>query len=131
MGFFDLFAGKKEYGVLTTSNGSYEGEIVKGKPHGKGSFSFHDGSSYKGDFVKGAFTGKGIMIYTVPTSGYKYEGDFVAGNRHGKGTYTFPSGNCYVGDFVDNDIHGYGTMHGPDGAILQKGRWVHYRFVGN
>ena len=105
--------------------------MVNGKPHGKGVFCFHDGGRYEGDFVRGGFSGKGIMTYTFPTAGYRYEGDFVNGKRHGKGVYTFPSGKRYEGEFVDNDIHGYGTMYAEDGSVEQKGRWNHYRFVGN
>lgn len=125
------FGGKKSYGSLSTNKGTYEGELVNNKPHGKGVFRFNDGGMYKGDFVRGEFTGKGVMTYTFPTRGYRYEGDFVHGQRHGKGVYTFPSGKRYQGEFVDNDIHGYGTMYDEDGSVAQKGRWHHYTFVGN
>ncbi len=125
--------GKKHaetYGILETTKGIYEGDLVNGEPHGQGVFSFNDGGRYEGSFVKGAFTGKGKMTYTFPTSGYRYEGDFVNGNRHGKGVYTFPSGIRYEGNFADNDIHGYGTKYAPDGSVIQKGRWNHHKFVG-
>ncbi len=121
----------KSYGTLGTTEGTYEGDLVNGKPHGKGVLSFNDGGRYEGSFVKGMITGKGIMIYTVPSSGYRYEGDFVNGNRHGRGVYAFPSGNRYEGEFAVNEIHGYGTMYSPDGSVSQKGRWAHYRFIGN
>ncbi len=32
------------YETLETTEGVYEGDIVNGKPHGKGVFSFHEGS---------------------------------------------------------------------------------------
>ncbi len=131
MGLFKgLFTRQKIYGTLTTTTGAYEGDLVDGKPHGRGVFLFNDGGRYEGDFVKGIFAGKGVMDYTVPTPGYRYEGDFVNGNRHGKGAYTFPSGNRYEGDFFNNEIHGYGTLYGPDGSVIQKGQWSRYQFVG-
>jgi len=132
MGLFDCFFGKKEvvYGNITTTNGRYEGDLVNGRPHGKGTFFFNDGGRYKGEFVKGVMQGKGIMEYTFPSTGYHYEGDIVSGNRHGKGTYTFPSGNYYVGAFTDNEIHGAGTLYDAAGKVIQTGRWEHYRFIG-
>lgn len=131
MGLFrSLFSKQKTYGTITTTNGMYEGELVNGRPHGRGVFLFNDGGRYEGDFVKGIISGKGAMDYTIPSSGYHYEGDFVNGNRHGKGVYTFPSGNRYEGDFFNNEIHGNGVLYGPDGSVIQKGRWLHYQFAG-
>lgn len=130
MGFFDsIFRSAKSYGSLETSEGTYEGDLVNDKPHGKGVFSFNDGGRYEGDFVKGAFSGKGVMTYTFPTDGYRYEGEFANGKRQGKGVYIFPSGKRYEGDFADNDIHGSGTMYAEDGSVAQQGRWHHHNFV--
>jgi hypothetical protein len=122
---------ERHTGSITTIEGLYEGELINSKPNGKGVFKFNDGGRYEGDFVDGKFTGKGVMLYTFPSSGYRYEGDFVDGNRHGKGVYTFPSGKKYIGDFVDNDIHGFGEMFDENGKLIEKGRWNHFKYVGN
>jgi len=68
-----------ETGKLTLQGGGvYEGELVNGKPHGKGKF-----------------TGP---LFDV------YEGDFVDGKWNGKGKYTFPGTFVYEGDFTDGKI---------------------------
>jgi len=54
---------------LTFKNGSvYEGEILDGKPHGKGKC-----------IIKPVYENEGDD---------EYEGDFVNGKLHGKGKYT-------------------------------------------
>ena len=55
---------------------TYEGDVKKGKAHGKGIFTFSDGSTYVGQVKKNKIHGKGI--YT-DLAGKTYEGTFKYG----------------------------------------------------
>ena len=60
MGLFDsIFRSTKSYGNLSTTEGTYEGDLVNDKPHGKGVFSFNDGGRYERflPFLKGGQEG--------------------------------------------------------------------------
>jgi len=72
---------------LTYPNGNvFEGDVVDGKPHGKGKYIFaHDDFAgayndvYDGDFVKGEFSGYGKMTYTngKTQEGYWRSGEYL------------------------------------------------------
>lgn len=49
----------------TRDGGQYKGEMVSGKPNGKGNTVFANGDTYEGEYVKGRREGYGI--YTFPT----------------------------------------------------------------
>ena len=55
-----------------------KGELLLGKPHGKGTKTFENGD--------------------------KYEGDMADGKRHGKGTYTWADGRKYEGDMSSQGL---------------------------
>ena len=38
---------------VTKDGGQYKGEMVAGKPHGKGSVVYNNGDTYEGEYVKG------------------------------------------------------------------------------
>ncbi len=59
---------------------SYVGEWVKGKPGGKGVYTWENGARYEGEFKNGKVDGKGL--YTSP-KGVRYEGGFVDGKLKG------------------------------------------------
>jgi hypothetical protein len=85
-------------GKLPFLDGCYEGDIVNGKPHGKGVYyDPQEETYYNGDFVDGKMTGKGR--YAAVTCQYVYEGDFVDGEFHGKGTLG-DEYSVYEGDLV-------------------------------
>ena len=42
---------------------SYKGDMVEDFFHGKGTYTFEDGTKYEGEFYKGHFHGKGKIIY--------------------------------------------------------------------
>ena len=117
---------------LTFEDGSiYAGEIVDGKPHGKGKYIQSDGLVYEGDFYAGKKTGKGKMICY---NGAVYEGDFVDGNFNGRGIYTFENGTVYEGDFVNDNFNGRGKRTSAGGSVYEgdfvdgkmhgKGKWT-------
>ncbi len=41
----------------------YSGELLNGRPHGKGTYTFVNGNIYEGDFINGQFHGDGKMIF--------------------------------------------------------------------
>ena len=59
-----------------------------------GSCTTHDGGQYKGEMVSGRPNGKGSTIYK---NGDIYEGQYVKGKRQGFGVYTFSDGEKYEG----------------------------------
>ncbi len=102
-------------------NGSYEGEMKNGKPHGKGINTDSKGNRYEGDFVDGKPHGKGI---NTNSKGNRYEGDFVDGKPHGKGIHTDSKGNRYEGDFVDGKPHGKGIHTSADGGKIMTPAYI-------
>ena len=61
---------------LKFDSSTYEGEVIKGKAHGVGIFTFSDGSTYEGKVSKNRI--HGIGIYT-DSQGKVYEGKFRYG----------------------------------------------------
>ena len=83
---------------LTLLGGTiYEGEVVNGKPHGKGKKTEPSGIGVveEGDWESDELHGKGKLSYK---DGTVYEGDFVHGRPNGKGTITYADGRIYEGD---------------------------------
>jgi len=69
----------------------YSGELLNGRPHGKGTYTFANGNIYEGDFMNGQFQGDGKMIFP----GY---GKFVAKYENGRaigGHFYFEDGLEY------------------------------------
>ena len=64
---FPLFlsAQKVYLGSCTTSDGGqYKGEMVGGKPNGKGSAVYTNGDTYEGEYVKGKRNGYGVYSFS-------------------------------------------------------------------
>jgi hypothetical protein len=99
------------YGMLQWfENGNpterFEGEMQRGKPHGRGVYSWPDGSRYEGDFQNGYRTGRGVQVWP---DGARYEGEYREGNFSGNGVYTWPDGSRYQGQFRNSNLHGQGV----------------------
>ena len=83
--------------------GAYEGdcdertELAKGKGEAKGA------DKYVGDFAKGRPDGKGVYTWQ---SGAHLEGNFKEGKAHGPGTYVSAKGARYEGQFVNGKLDG-------------------------
>ena len=73
-----------------------------------GSYEYPDGAIYQGELVKGKPHGKGITRFK---NGDYHEGYYVKGKRQGKGTYQFSDGEKYVGDWFQDQQHGYGVFY--------------------
>ena len=55
----------------------YEGDYVEGVEHGRGTFTFADGSTYEGDYVTGEMHGRGK--YTVASGDVYHDGHWENG----------------------------------------------------
>ena len=60
-----------------------------------GSYEFSDGAVYQGELIKGKPSGKGVTHFK---NGDRHEGQYLKGMRHGHGVYVFSDGEKYVGD---------------------------------
>ena len=87
--------------------GSYFGEFLNNKMHGKGIlFDMNGNIIYEGDFVNDYFEGNGKYVYD---DGEYYIGQFLKGKKNGKGVLYYADGNIkYKGDFVNNKLEGKG-----------------------
>ena len=66
--------------IFTGANGgSYDGDWVEGKKHGRGVRTYWDGDSYDGDWVEGKQHGRGV--YTYALTGRSYDQDWVEGKQ--------------------------------------------------
>ena len=140
-------APKAKFERVEYDNGSYEGEIVDGLRHGKGKYTWSNGSEYEGDWVKGKRCGFGVYksysknekdgsTYTS----YTYEGEWKDSKQHGhgvaKGYKAFPVfGHVYMnwsyeGPWVDDKKHGRGVYREWDGNAnyehwkVYEGEWI-------
>lgn len=91
---------------------TYEGELVNGKPNGKGKII---AKTYicEGDFRNGALNGRGFCSYK---NGDRYEGEFRDNKFSGRGKIKYAGGNRYEGEFRDDNLNGEGVL------IHQNGR---------
>lgn len=123
----------------------YLGEVVQGKPHGKGkSFGLDGTVLYDGDWRFGVSHGKGTSYYSDGQIRYTgdwkndkadgfgvehladgtklYSGEWSDGAANGKGQLFFADGSVeYDGYWQDDFFHGEGTWYNTDGTIHLKG----------
>ena len=67
-----------------------------------GTYTFKNGDIYNGQLVGGRPNGKGK---TQMANGDTYEGGYLKGKRYGQGTYTFTDGEKYVGEWLEDHQH--------------------------
>ena len=65
----------------------YEGEMINGVAHGKGTFFFPGGEKYYGNFENGVIEGNGIFYWE---DGSRWEGTFSNNKLHGDGVFYNP-----------------------------------------
>ena len=105
---------RKEY-----SNGSYEGEMKDGEPHGFGTYRWNDGDVYTGEYVNGVRHGKGKFVFA---SGNYYDGEWANEKYHGHGIYHWSDGDEFEGEWKNGKRHGEGKWTYADGRYY-TGVW--------
>ena len=55
--------------ATTKDGGEYQGDMVMGKPNGKGKAVYKNGNLYEGEYVKGKRQGFGIFTFFINESG--------------------------------------------------------------
>ena len=112
----DMLNGRPEgRGRLETAAGSiYDGEWSDGQMHGKGRLRFENGDEYIGAFQHGKMQGQGVHI---SANGEVYEGAFQDGRRHGLGTVTTANGSKHEFQWLrGNEV---ASKHAP--VLVQLG----------
>ena len=87
--------------------------------HGKGKFTYKDGSTYEGEWEDDKRDDKhGHYIWKEEHGYSEYKGEFKDDKRHGHGTYTWldQPGYTYKGDWKDGMRHGKGHQKYPNGS---------------
>ena len=102
--------------VGCATKGNYVGELKDGKPHGKGTYIWKNGTKYEGEWKDGERYGQGRFTFT---DGSKYVGEFKDGKKHGQGTYTYPDGRKYEGEWKDGKTW-TGIFYDKNGNISFK-----------
>ena len=50
--------------VTTRDGGQYKGELLHGRPEGKGKATYKNGDYYEGEYVKGKRQGEGTYVFS-------------------------------------------------------------------
>lgn len=101
----------------------YEGEILNGKRHGRGKYTWANGDTYEGEWKDGKRCGRGKLVeYGKSPSGetymkYSYDGEWLDSKEHGHGI-------CVEGDFGWEKMDK--VFEGEWGNGKRQGRFVWY-----
>lgn len=100
-----LADGYGEVDASGKSGGSYRGNFLAGKKHGKGIKIMPNGDRYEGDFRDDYRDGHGVYVWGEKTkwAGDRYEGGYRLDKRQGWGVYSWSGGDRYEGEW-DNDM---------------------------
>ena len=113
------------YGTKIYNSCTYEGDLVKGIPNGRGVYIWDNGNRYEGEVVNGQRHGYGVLSWA---DGSCYEGEFVEDRRTGYGVLTWASGTRYEGEFLNDQLHGRGTVYNADGSQY-SGQWIDGQYI--
>ena len=106
--------------VQTYSTGDiYEGEMLRGKRHGRGLYTWTTGNSFQGQWQAGRRLGRGVFKWF---SGDVYEGEWRDDKQNGVGVLRFIDGSSYNGEWRDDIMHGVGRFTYVDGSYYE-GEW--------
>lgn len=138
-------AGAKIERVEYDGGDVYEGEMADGYRHGKGKYTWADGSEYEGDWVKGKKCGFGVYrSYSKNEKdgstylSYIYEGEWKDGKKHGQGIakkykiyHLFGTPFMtwsHEGGYANGNMHGHGIYKEwnvpNDTGRVHEGEWV-------
>lgn len=111
--------------AITYDEGTYEGMVFNNRPHGKGTFTYLDGTVISGVWVDGVMEGKVSINFS---SGAYYKGGCSKGKLNGYGSITYPDGRKMSGNIVNGSLEGqwlYAYANGQKKKVLfQKGKKV-------
>lgn len=93
----------------------YEGDFVHGKKEGYGTLTMADGGTYEGEFKGDEIMGQGIRTWP---DGSTHSGEFVLGERTGHGVHISAEGDKFEGTFFENSREGDGVIHYVNGDVL-------------
>ncbi|KAJ3425739.1 radial spoke head 1 [Anaeramoeba flamelloides] len=135
---YSPFCNPKRFLIYTYSNTiKYIGTMSYGKPIGKGSLQYPNGTIFEGNFLDGEKNGIGMIRYSsgsILTGIWKngkpnglcklklkgnsnFIGNYLNGEKHGFGTTLFENGTIYRGCFKDDQINGKGCWEYTNGDI--------------
>ena len=107
----------------------YEGEMINGVAHGKGTFFFPGGEKYYGNFENGIMEGNGIFYWE---DGSRWEGTFSNNKLHGDGVFYNPrtktsfnasyKNNRLIDENNNTGYTGYNSMRKSRGAERERER---------
>ncbi len=109
---------------ITYPDGKYVGQVVNGKRHGRGMFTWKNGAQYDGEWVDDKRNGKGV--YTLADGG-KYDGEWMDDKFNGTGILTQKDGGRYEGEWEKGLFNGKGVMYYSDedkfNRVKYDGQW--------
>jgi len=104
----------KIHRIRDAAGGVYVGQMKDGRYHGKGAYTWPNGTWYSGRWLNGQRNGEGAMVWP---NGMKYVGDWRNGERTGYGTLTWRDRTAYQGWWMNGRQSGKGTMSWADGRM--------------
>lgn len=124
-------SGQKKCSITYQNGSNYIGECIKegkdNKKHGKGTYTFKNGTYLFGEWRNDKLNGKGF--YYNPKIG-NYEGDFMDNLKHGQGKfYWFITNETYIGEWKNDLKNGKGSMKFANGSTYEA-EWLNDKILG-
>ena len=98
----------------------YEGEFCRGVRHGRGALTLSNGDVIDGEFADGVFAGPGTMR-SSDGCGILEASSWIDGSPDGPGTLRFPGGSRYTGEFRKGEVAGQGRLEHPAESASEPG----------
>ena len=98
----------------------YEGEVLNGVPHGRGTLVYPNGLMFEGSWNAGRETGWGVLCGADDEP--IWAGEVVDGVPHGSGVLFYSNGDSYAGAWKEGLPHGRGCLETSSGNY--DGAWV-------
>lgn len=102
----------------------YEGEILHGLPHGRGTLVYPNGLMFEGNWANGRESGWGFLSSADDEP--LWAGEVLDGVPHGNGTYFYSNGDTYSGAWKEGLPHGRGSFesnqHGKYDGMWAEGQ---------
>jgi len=94
---------------------SFQGEFVRGRPHGVGTVVYYDGGKYVGNVVNCRRDGIGRFVSHECDI---YHGSWAGDRREGHGECEWANGDRFVGQWSEDQRHGTGLQE-------KRGHWTY------